>query len=99
MLRVCGKTFPRHPHLATAISLERSSASEQLKLTRELPGDFNLNGLFGAEDYVAWRKLYATWYAGFASNTGGQGAAVPEPEAVVMVIVGVVAASRRRARN
>jgi hypothetical protein len=84
------------------------SASANLKLTRVLPGDFNLDGVVGAEDYVVWRKLYATryadadyatWYAQFASNTGGQGGAVPEPGAVVMVIVGIVVAFRRRARG
>jgi hypothetical protein len=67
-----------------------------------LPGDYNLDGLVDAADYVVWRKTdgdnpagYALWRANFAdtlSGTGGRLAdtSVPEPSSVVFLAVGVM---------
>jgi hypothetical protein len=59
-----------------------------LNLIRALPGDFNLDQVVDAADYVTWRKnggtsaAFNTWRANFGSNTGTSAAAsatVPEP--------------------
>jgi hypothetical protein len=72
-------------------------------------GDYNLDGLVDAADYILWRKSpddfggtpagYNTWRANFGEGgSGGGGTGVPEPTAVCLVLVGVVfgAATRRR---
>jgi hypothetical protein len=67
-----------------------------------LAGDFDLNDVVDASDYVLWRKgvgvlysqsLYNTWRANFgkvrASGGGagaGQGAAIPEPAAAILML-------------
>ncbi len=77
----------------------------QLKAQTSLPGDYNLNGVVDAADYVTWRKGLGTTYTqndynvwrAFFGQTAGSGAgaiasaAVPEPATLVMLIVGMLA--------
>jgi T5SS/PEP-CTERM-associated repeat protein len=66
-----------------------------------LPGDFNDDGSVDAADYVMWRKLdlgsaaYNTWreYFGRTAPIGSGGVAeatVPEPAAIVLILVGML---------
>jgi hypothetical protein len=64
------------------------SLDAMLNLIRALPGDFNLDQVVDAADYIMWRKnggtstTFNNWRANFARNNGGSGAAsasVPEP--------------------
>jgi len=72
-----------------------------------VPGDYNSDGKVDAADYVVWRKTdgtqagYNTWRSNFGATAGsGSGAAantaVPEPAALVMLIVGILAMCFRR---
>jgi hypothetical protein len=75
------------------------------------PGDYNEDGVVNAADYVAWKKTpgafggdpagYNTWRANFGEGAagGGQGA-VPEPCAMVLVLIAagfaIVRSKRKR---
>jgi autotransporter-associated beta strand protein len=65
-----------------------------------LPGDYNGDGKVNAADYVTWRNnpggfpvdAYDTWRANFGNPPGsgsslGEGAAVPEPAALVLTVL------------
>jgi hypothetical protein len=62
-----------------------------------LPGDYNINGVVDAADYVVWRNeigtpaTYDTWRANFgrtaASGSMVANSSVPEPASVVLAIV------------
>jgi hypothetical protein len=81
-----------------------------------LAGDYNGNGVVDLADYVAWRSGhsptpnsvadYNTWRANFGNHAGSgssvQGAAVPEPGTLAMVVLGLMAGGcgrKRRAAN
>jgi T5SS/PEP-CTERM-associated repeat protein len=72
-----------------------------------LAGDFNSNGVVDAADYVVWRKTngtqvaYDSWRSHFGQAAGsGSGtvsnAAVPEPSALVLLILGCAGWRTRR---
>jgi hypothetical protein len=76
-----------------------------------LPGDFDLNDVVDATDYVLWRKLegvmytqshYNAWRTGFdssrlgASSGGGGETAVPEPVALCMLLPAIAWLTLRR---
>ena len=78
-----------------------------LAAIRDLPGDFNDNGVVDAADYTVWRDGlgsiytqadYAIWKAHFGetSGSGSAGAspshaAVPEPADALLLVLGVAA--------
>jgi peptidoglycan hydrolase-like protein with peptidoglycan-binding domain len=79
-----------------------------------LPGDFDLNDVVDATDYVMWRKLlgvmytsaqYQTWRTGFgrvrtsAVGGGGSGSPVPEPSAAALVAMWTAAIWLRRSQR
>ena len=77
------------------------------RFSQNLAGDYNHNGVVDAADYVAWRKTvstsqgYETWRSHFGQTAGsGVGAlthsAVPEPESIVMLIMGTLVMCFRR---
>ncbi|HEY3395290.1 MAG TPA: hypothetical protein VGK58_21495 [Lacipirellulaceae bacterium] len=73
--------------------------------TAGLPGDWNQDGKVDAADYVIWRKDpashggdpdgYNTWRQNFGNSSGNgsnaifAGAAVPEPAAVVLILLAI----------
>jgi dienelactone hydrolase len=68
-------------------------------LTAPLPGDYNNDGIVDAADYVHWRKNdatsdgYNTWRANFGRTALGgsvSGATVPEPTAILLLVLGAV---------
>ena len=72
-------------------------------------GDYNGNGVVDAADYVVWRKSnatqdgYTTWRAHFGQPPASgsdfrANAAVPEPVAIVLLIVGTLAMHAQRMR-
>lgn len=69
-----------------------------------LTGDHNQDGTVDAADYVAWRKSniggpggYDDWFENFGdSASAGNGGAVPEPTAAVLLLLGAVAMGMRR---
>jgi serralysin len=75
-----------------------------------LPGDYNLNGVVDAGDYVEWRKGLSTTYVQSDYNvwrshfgqTGGSGSGVstnvtvPEPTSAMVLLVGLLAICSRR---
>jgi hypothetical protein len=74
-----------------------------------LPGDFNEDGSVDAADYVVWRNGQGTlyteddhqiWRANFGRTSGNAAAqelfSVPEPTALVHLVFGMLATSRRR---
>lgn len=75
-----------------------------------LPGDFDLNDVVDAADYVLWRKWegvmytqtqYNSWRSGFgrvlAGGSGGGGeAAVPEPTAMIILVPALMLRQYRR---
>jgi hypothetical protein len=78
-----------------------------------LPGDYNLNNVVDAADYVLWRKTpnnfggdpdgYNTWRANFGQPSGSgsvaaANATVPEPTTLVMLIFAAVSCCLRRGR-
>ncbi len=81
-----------------------------------LAGDYNSDGKVDAADYVIWRKGgspnpnsqtdYDTWRSNFGAGTGAgsgtlsNGATVPEPTSILLVLMGVaaLAGSRRVSR-
>ena len=80
-------------------------------LIRDVPGDFNADGVVDAADYVAWRRTdgtaegYSAWRSDFglgeSANPGGlrgTTAAVPEPAAWLLAVLAISGAiiSRRR---
>jgi autotransporter-associated beta strand protein len=50
----------------------------------------NISGVIGAADYDAWRTNFGQ------SGGGGSGAAVPEPSALALIVIGVLFAQSRR---
>jgi hypothetical protein len=79
-------------------------------IPNSLPGDFNNDGVVDAADYIVWRKTdlgpaaYSTWrqYFGRTASGGlgsGSDVSVPEPTAMVMVVLGVLGALGRRYRH
>jgi autotransporter-associated beta strand protein len=75
-----------------------------------LVGDFNDDGRVDAADYIVWRKTdgtptgYNDWRTNFGKTSPGVGsgselganAAVPEPAAAVLLILGIAAMATRR---
>jgi hypothetical protein len=76
-----------------------------------LPGDYDLNGIVNAADYVVWRKTgvngpqgYTDWRANFGAKAWGSGSgignpAVPEPACGVfaaIALAGAIAIRRRK---
>ena len=73
-------------------------------------GDFNHDGIVDAADYVVWRKTdgtpagYNIWRANFGQPSGSgsvasANATVPEPTALVMLIVAALSVTTRRLRT
>jgi hypothetical protein len=68
-------------------------------------GDYNGNGVVDTADYVVWRKTdgsqagYNLWRANLGRTTGGSGvgtnAGVPEPQAIALLLTGLLAACLR----
>jgi hypothetical protein len=68
-----------------------------------LSGDYNLNGVVDAADYVVWRKNagspqdYTTWRAHFGQPNGSgnsmAAAAVPEPTSITLLVVALLIAA------
>ena len=56
-------------------------------------GDFNQDGMVDQGDYTLWYNAYGT--SGSVSLTAN-GSSVPEPGTIAMMVVGAVAALRRR---
>ena len=74
-----------------------TGANFQLLPPPNLSGDFNNDGTVDAADYVVWRKTdgtqlgYDTWRANFGGRAGGASvtnAAVPEPAAALLLLLG-----------
>jgi hypothetical protein len=96
------------PPLASGLewNLIYGSGSLLLHVTATtLPGDFNLDGIVNAADYVFWRKnintpeAYDQWRANFGASLGGgavdgsaTSGAVPEPAGMALVLISVLAA-------
>jgi hypothetical protein len=90
----------------TAGTLLPGTVSFGQKAIIGLAGDYNSNGIVDAADYVVWRKSningpqgYADWRANFGKTLAGSGssalasaAAVPEPAAWFLAVIGVWAA-------
>jgi lamin tail-like protein len=78
------------------------------EVTPTLPGDYNADGAVDAADYVVWRtndgplEDYNTWRANFgrtAASASATSAAVPEPEATLIVVgLSAIFLMRQRAR-
>jgi hypothetical protein len=79
----------------------------RLQVVAVLPGDFNSDGTVDAADYVVWRKTdgtpagYNTWRANFGRSPGSGSVAavnanVPEPAALVILIIAAAGASTPR---
>jgi hypothetical protein len=84
-----------------------SAASNQIfevVFVPAIPGDFDHNGVVDAADYVVWRSGlgttytqadYNVWRAHFGQSSSGAGsgadAAVPEPTAVIPLLIGALA--------
>ncbi len=75
-----------------------------------LPGDFNNNGTVDAADYIVWRKTdgtqtgYNTWRTHFGQTAGSDlgssvNVNVPEPAALVMLLMGMLVMCSRRTRR
>jgi hypothetical protein len=76
------------------------------------PGDYNRDDHVNAADYVSWRKLdatnelgYTTWRQHFGEPAGGGGSphaggesAVPEPNSVALVLIGLISSAAIRHR-
>jgi autotransporter-associated beta strand protein len=85
-------------------SVAYSNNSVQLLVT--LPGDFNVDGIVDAADYVAWQKglvtgapdQLATWQANFGRtfDYGSGQSAVPEPSTFLLAAIGLLMVPRRR---
>ena len=79
-----------------------ADTGNQIDLVVSLLGDFNLDGLVGNADYVAWRKGFGTMYTqadydlwrahyGETPSAGpgvGAGSTVPEPATFAMLLLG-----------
>jgi hypothetical protein len=72
------------------------------------PGDYNGDSTVDAADYVVWRKNggpqqeYETWRANFGATASGgavSNATVPEPPPGVLLLISLMAATRRRGWN
>ncbi|HEY3393050.1 MAG TPA: hypothetical protein VGK58_10105, partial [Lacipirellulaceae bacterium] len=64
------------------------------------PGDYNIDGLVNAADYVPWRKNdgtqqgYNTWRTNFGASTSSPSlsiALVPEPASATLVVLAIAA--------
>jgi hypothetical protein len=87
----------------------RYAAAQDTPFVDAVAGDFNGDGKVDAADYVVWRKGaqsqddYNAWRMNFGAGTGAGslvGSAVPEPAALVQLVVAVAAffAGARRSR-
>jgi hypothetical protein len=101
-----GIVFPSLDHGGWAVAY----TSNSLVLRVTLPGDFNLDGVVDAADYVVWRKNDGTqagfdlWRAHFG-ETGGSGSGatgsesangtVPEPVTLMILILAAAGVSTR----
>jgi hypothetical protein len=90
----------------------RWAMAQDVPFVDALPGDFNNDGSVDAADYAVWRKGlggvfdeedYIAWRTNFGVTMGGgslAGAAVPEPVAIIQLVVAVAGflacAGRRR---
>lgn len=99
------------PALTGSLVWNVAYAPTGLTLTVVLPGDFNGNGVVDAADYAVWRKGlgtkytqndYNVWRSHFgqtaASGSGVSASGVPEPGALVLAGIGLVAATCWRNR-
>jgi hypothetical protein len=91
--------------------LDYNPNSIVLSVISSLPGDYNSNGIVDAADYVVWRKTdgsqagYDLWRTNFGRTAGSgatagssSSAAVPEPAAILMVLIACSAVLFRRRR-
>jgi hypothetical protein len=72
-------------------------------------GDYNEDGVVDAADYVAWRKQpgsfggdpggYNTWRENFGRSLPGSGGSVPEPGAMLLMLIGLTSLSVFRTRR
>jgi hypothetical protein len=88
------------------------ASSNVLSLLVSIPGDFDLDGVVGGNDYVVWRKSdgtqsnYDLWRANYGRAAGsgsgaslGGAASIPEPATAFLAVCGVVPFIRRRFRR
>jgi hypothetical protein len=86
----------------SAIPGSLMNAAQSLRVA--LPGDFNLDNVVDAGDYVAWKKgvgppgTYSLWQANFGTSLGGAGgsAQAPEPAVLPLLLTAALFASWRR---
>ncbi|HVT30399.1 MAG TPA: endo-1,4-beta-xylanase [Lacipirellulaceae bacterium] len=76
-----------------------------------LPGDFNLDGIVDAADYLLWRKGrgtiyspadYMIWRTNFGKAIASgvlSAASVPEPASALLCVLGAAATAQRKART
>jgi hypothetical protein len=92
-------------HLNDMAAVARSYLHTGLTALAYIPGDFNLDGMVDAADYVAWRKKdgspsgYNRWRANFGRTAGASAASnatVPEPASWLLLFVGAAFTSQRR---
>lgn len=106
---------PLPPDLFWRIEYENTSV--RLRITQQLPGDYNGDGIVDAADYTVWRDSLGRVWPGLAADGTGDGrvdgddltfwrerfgntaggvaplaAAVPEPDAVLLAMVVLIAA-------
>lgn len=85
------------------------SSGASLKLHLSIPGDFNLDGVVEAADYVLWRKnggslsQLAIWRTHFGQTAGSGSsssvnAAAPEPSTQLMLVLAATCVYSRRSR-
>jgi autotransporter-associated beta strand protein len=98
------------PDLSPGLSWNTANLlySGVLEVVDGLPGDFNKDGTVDAADFVMWQKNdgspqgYNTWRAHLGMSSPGAGGdgdspgSVPEPSAVPLLLIGLLAAAGRR---